>query len=148
MGAGHCPEALLGCGDIFLAVAPFDATVGADDLGGEEAGPVEVEERTEVIVEEGVDLGDVDVAEPLADDAAVLGFDQRGVVAVAGPALGEDADVEVVEERGDLAVDVLAAVVGVEGVGGEGEGGEEGFEAWDEEVPRDARYGSKVVGTA
>jgi len=40
------------------------------------------------------------------------------------------------------------ALNGVEGVGGEGEGGEEGFEAWDEEVPRDARYGSKVVGTA
>ena len=52
---------------------------------------------------------------------------------------------ELVEQIGDEAVDVLAAVVGVEGVDGEGEGGEEGFEARDEEVLGDARYGSKVL---
>ena len=103
-----------------------------------------------MVVEEGVDLGDegvgdVDVAEPLPDDAAVLGLDERVVVAVAGPGLGEGGDVELVEQIGDEAVDVLAAVVGVEGVDGEGEGGEQGFEARDEEVLGDARHGAKVL---
>ena len=89
-GAGQGFEALVGCGDILLPVAASDAAGGADDLGGEEAGPVEVEEGAEVVVEEGVDagdegVGDVDVAEPFPDDAAVLGLDERVVVAVAGP---------------------------------------------------------------
>ena len=136
--------------DVFLPVAAFDVAGGAGDLGGEEAGPVEVEVGAEVVVEEGVDLGDegvadVDVAEPFADDAAVLGFDECVVVAVSGPGLGEGGDVELVEQVGDEAVDVLASVVGVEGVDGEGEGGEKGFEACDEELPGDARYGSKVL---
>ena len=122
-GAGHCPEALVGGGDILLPVAPLDAAVGAGDLGGEEAGPVEVEEGAEAALEEVVDLGDegvgdVDVAEPLAHDAAVLGLDEGVVVAVAGPGLREGADVELVEQVGDLAVDVLASVVGVEGLDG------------------------------
>ena len=92
-GAGHGFETLVGCGDVFLPVASLHAAVGAGDLGGEEAGPVEVEEGAEVVVEEGVDLGDegvgdVDVAEPPADDGAVLGLDERVVVRVAGPGLG------------------------------------------------------------
>ena len=92
-GAGHGFETLVGCGDVFLPVASLHAAVGAGDLGGEEAGPVEVEEGAEVVVEEGVDLGDegvgdVDVAEPPADDGAVLGLDERVVVPVAGPGLG------------------------------------------------------------
>ena len=149
-GAGQGLEALVGRGHVLLPVAPPDSSGGADDFGGEEAGPVEVEERAEVVVEEGVDpgdegVGDVDVAEPLADDAAVLRLDQRVVVGVAGPGLGEDADVELVEQRGHAAVDVFAAVVGVEGVDGEGEGGQQGFEARDEEVVGDARHGSKVL---
>ena len=52
---------------------------------------------------------------------------------------------ELVEEVGDEAVDVLASVVGVEGLDGEGEGGDEGFEARDEEVLGDAGYGAKVL---
>lgn len=129
---------------------PPGAAVGAGDLGGEEAGPVEVEEGTEGVVEEGVDLGDegvgdVNMSEPPAHDAAVFGLDQRVVVAVAGPGLGEGADVEVVEQAGDLAVDVLAAVVGVEGFDAEGEGGEQSFEAGDEEVVGDAGHGAKVL---
>ena len=54
-GVGQGLEALVGCGDILLPVAPSDAAGGAGDLGGEEAGPVEVEEGAEVVVEEGVD---------------------------------------------------------------------------------------------
>ena len=49
-GAGQGLEALVGGGDILLPVALLDAASGAGDVGGEEAGPVEVEE--------GVDLGD------------------------------------------------------------------------------------------
>ena len=60
-GTGQGLESLVGCGDVFLPVAPFDAAVGADDLGGQEAGPVEVEDGTKVIVEEGVDLAEVDI---------------------------------------------------------------------------------------
>ena len=87
--AGHGSEPLVGCGDIVLAVGLPDAAAGAGDLGGEEAGPVEVEEGAEAVAEEVVDLGDeivgdVDVAEPRADDGAVLGLDERVVVRVAG----------------------------------------------------------------
>ena len=52
---------------------------------------------------------------------------------------------ELVEQGGDLAVDVLGAVVGVEGFDAEGEGGEQGFEAGDEEVVGDAGHGAKVL---
>ena len=84
-GAGQGLEALVGCGGVLLPVAPLDSVGGAGDFGGEEAGPVEVEEGAEVVVEEGVDpgdegVGDVDAAEPFADYAAVLGLDQRAVV--------------------------------------------------------------------
>ena len=53
---------------------------------------MEVEEGAEVVVEVGVDLGDegvgaADMAQPLADAAAVLGLDQCVVIAVAGLAL-------------------------------------------------------------
>ena len=52
---------------------------------------------------------------------------------------------EPVEQVGDLVVDVLGAVVGVEGLDGEGEGGDEAPEDGDEEVLGDARHGSKVL---
>ncbi len=111
---------------------------------------MEVEEGAEAALEEVVDLGDegvgdVDVAEPLAHDAAVLGLDEGVVVAVAGPGLREGADVELVEQVGDLAVDVLASVVGVEGLDGEGEGGDEVLQHGDHEVLGDARHGAKVL---
>ena len=151
-GAGKRLEPLVGCGDILLPVAAFDAAVGAGDLGGEVAGPVEVEEGAEAALEEDVDpgdemVGDVDVAEPPADDGAVFGFDERVVVRVAGSGLREGGDVELVEQVGDLAVDVLASVVGVEGLDGEGEGegGDEVLQHEDHEVLGDARQGAKVL---
>ena len=52
---------------------------------------------------------------------------------------------EVVEQVGDVAVDVLASVVGVEGLDGEGEGGEEVLQHEDHEVLGDARHGAKVL---
>ena len=64
---------------------------------------------------------------------------------MAGRGLGEDADVELVEEGGHAAVDLLAAVVGEEGPDGVGDGRQQRFEAWDEEVLGDARHSSKVL---
>ena len=52
---------------------------------------------------------------------------------------------ELVEQVGDLAVDVLASVVGVEGLDGEGEGGDEVLQHGDHEVLGDARHGAKVL---
>ena len=83
--------------------------------------------------------------EPPADDRAVLGLDERVVVRVAGPGLGEGGDVELVEQVGDLAVDVLGAVVGVEGLDGEGEGGDEVLQHEDHEVLGDAWDGANVL---
>ena len=76
---------LVGGGDIVLPVGLCDAAAVARHLGGEEAGPVEVEEGAEAVAEEGVEagdelVGDMDVAEPPTDDAAVLGLDERVVV--------------------------------------------------------------------
>ena len=149
-GAGQGLEPLVGCGDILLPVGLPDAAAGAGDLGGEEAGPVEVEEGAEAALEKDVDpgdegVGDMDVAEPPADNAAGLGLDERVVVRVAGPGLGEGGDVELVEQVGDLAVDVLASVVGVEGLDGEGEGGDKVLQHEDHEVLGDARHGAKVL---
>ena len=72
--------------------------------------------------------GDVAVAEVLADDRAVLALDEGVVVGVSGSGLGELVDVEGFEQRGDGAVDVFRAVVGVKAVEGEGEGSEQGAE--------------------
>ena len=137
-------------GNLVLGVALADAAVGPGDLGGEEAGPVEVEEGGERVAQEGVEersevAGDVGVAEPLADHAAVLGFDEGVVVGVAGPGLGELADVEFGEQPGDAVVDVLRTVVGVEAGHLEGEGGDEGFELGEEEVLGDAGDGAKML---
>ena len=52
---------------------------------------------------------------------------------------------EPVEQVGDLAVDVLGAVVGVEGLDGEGKGGDEVLQHGDHELLGDARDGSKVL---
>ena len=62
-GAGQRLEALVGRGDILLAVAPPDSAGGPGGPGGEEAGPVEVEEGTENVFEESVDPGDEGVGD-------------------------------------------------------------------------------------
>ena len=77
--------------------------------------------------------------EPFLDSTRALSFERRG------RDLGESGDVEPVEQVGDLAVDVLGAVVGVEGLDGEGEGGDEVLRHEDHEVLGDARDGSKVL---
>ena len=57
LGAGERPEVLVGGGDIVLGVGLLDPAAGADDVGGKEAGPVEVEEGGEGVTKEVVDLG-------------------------------------------------------------------------------------------
>lgn len=74
-----------------------------------------------------VALLDAAASEPLADDGAVLGLDEGVVVGAPRSGLGELSDVKLVEQPGDVVVDVLGAVVGVEAPDVEGEGLEEVF---------------------
>ena len=125
-GVGQRLELLVGGHDVGVAVALAYSAARVDLLGGEEAGAVEVEIGREDLLGEGVDLrgtaaGDVAVTELLADDRAVLALDQGVVGAATGAGLGECVDVQRLEQRRDLAVDELRAVVGVEAVEGEGE---------------------------
>ncbi len=87
-------------------------------VGCEQARPVEVQERVEVLGAVGVEargvaLRDVCKAELLAHHGPVLGLGQAVVVAVARAAAGE-LDLQLVQHLGHPVVDVLAAVVGVE----------------------------------
>ncbi len=91
--------------------------LGVGQLGGKQAGPVEVQERVEVLAAVGVEASgmaavDVLVAELLAHHGPVLGLGQAVVVAVPRAAARE-LDAQLVEQSGHLVVDVLAAVVGM-----------------------------------
>lgn len=77
-------------------------------------------EAVEVVEGLGPALGDVGVAEELADHVSVLALHQGVVVAPAGAGLGE-LDAELFQQLGYPPVDVFGAVVGVEVVEGEGE---------------------------
>ena len=128
---------------MFVAVALGDATLVVDDFLGKETGPVEVEVGREEAHGEGVDpfgmgAGDVAVAKVLAHDRAVLAFRQGVVVAAPGAGFGELLDLKLVEQLGDLMIDVLRAVVGVEPPDGEGEGEDEPFQDGQEESLTDA----------
>ena len=87
-------------------------------------------------------LRDVVVAEPLADDVGVLALDQRVVVGAAGAGLGEALDAQLLEQRGDAVVDVLAAVVGVEAEDREREGQQQALEQRHQEALGDADHGA------
>ena len=80
---------------------------------------------------------DVAVAEVLAHDRGVLALDQCVVVAASGAAFGE-LDMELLQQPGDLVVDVLGAVVRVEAADEEGKGLECMFKHRDEEKLADA----------
>jgi hypothetical protein len=73
----------------------------------------------------------------LAHDGAILRFGQRVVVAVPRPRLGE-LDVDLVEQLGDLIIDVLTAVVRVKATHGEREAVEQGAQHRQEVVLADA----------
>ena len=122
-GLGERLELLIGRHDVGVAVALAAAALGVDGLGGEEAGPVEVEIGREDVLGEvvdalGVAAGDVAVAEVLADDRAVLALDEGAVVGVSGSGLGELVDVEGFEQRGDGAVDGIPSRCRSESRGG------------------------------
>jgi hypothetical protein len=92
--------------------------LGVGQLGGEQARPVEVQERVEVLAAAGVEASgmaavDVLVAELLAHHGPVLRLGQAVVVAVPRAAARE-LDAQLVQQPRHLVVDVLAAVVGVE----------------------------------
>ena len=85
--------------------------------------------------------GDVDVAEPAAHDVGVLALDEGVVVGVPGAGLGE-LGVQLGEQAGDLAVDVLGAVVRVEAHDRKGEQVEQPREHGQQEALRDPRHGA------
>ena len=102
---------------VLVAIALDDLALGADDLGGEQARAVQIEPRIEGFFVERVDglgvlLRDVAVAHVLPDHAGVLALGQGVVVAVARARFGL-LDAQLLQHQGDLAVDVLRAVVGV-----------------------------------
>ena len=88
---------------------------------------------------------DVGMAEPLAHHRGVLALDQGVVVAVAGPALGELPDVQLVQQCGHPVVDVLTAVIGMKAVDGEGKGFEQFFEHRHQEALGDGGDGADVL---
>ncbi len=103
-------------GRVGIAFSLFPGLVG--DGVREQAGPVIVDVRVEVLAMEGIEqagpaLRDMGMAEELAHDMAVLAFHQGVVVAVPGAGLGE-LDTQFLQQPGDPVVDVLQAVVGME----------------------------------
>ena len=147
LGAGDRAEPGVGRHEVAGEVLAPDPAVAVAVLGGEQAGPVEVEERGQRALGEAVDLGrealrDVVVAEPFADHVGVLALDERVVVEMTGAGLGEPLDAQLVEELGDAVVDVLAAVVGVEAEDGEREGPQQALEQRQKEALRDADRGA------
>jgi hypothetical protein len=59
------------------------------------------------------------VAEVLAHHRAILAFDQGVIVGASGAGFGEFLDAQLLQEGGDLAVDVFRSVVGVKAEDGE-----------------------------
>ena len=100
-----------------LLIADAFASFGVDlnlRLG---AGPMVVQIRVEMVSVEAVDgfgvgLVDVSLADVFADDPAVFGLDQAVVAALPRTAFGL-LDLQLVEKMGGVAIDKLAAVVGV-----------------------------------
>ena len=80
-----------------------------------------VDERRQQVLEEVVDqrrvvARDVAVAEVVAHHRGVFALHQRVVVAVSWAGFGELLDVQIVQQFGDLSIDVLRAIVRVEAI--------------------------------
>ena len=80
-----------------------------------------IDKRCQQVLEEVVDqrrvvARDVAVAEVVAHHRGVFALHQRVVVAVSWARFGELLDVQIVQQFGDLSVDVLGAVVRVEAI--------------------------------
>ena len=147
LGAGHRSQPDVGRHDVAGQILGPDSAVAVAVLGGEQAGPVEVEERRQGGVGEAIDVvgeapRDMVVAEPLAHHVGVLALDQGVVVRAPGAGLGEALDAQLVEQPGDAVVDVLAAVVGVEAEDAEREGPQQALEQRQQEALGDADRGA------
>ena len=84
-----------------------------------------VDERRQQVLEEVVDqrrvvARDVAVAEVVAHHRGVFALHQRVVVAVSWAGFGELLDVQIVQQFGDLSIDVLRAIVRVEAIDSNG----------------------------
>ena len=95
---------------VAVRIGPTVFCVG-DGLG-EQAGAMEVHVRVQMLAAEGVDerceaLRDMAVAEVFSHNRAVFGLDQCVVVAVPRARFGKFLDQQLVEQLGDVAVDVL-----------------------------------------
>ena len=88
---------------------------------------------------------DVGVAEGLAHYGGVFALGPGVVVGAPGSRLGERADVELVQQCGDLVVDVFGAVVGVKALDDQGIGGDQGFEPGDQEALSEGFDGAEVL---
>ena len=88
---------------------------------------------------------DVGVAEGLAHYGGVFALGPGVVVGAPGSRLGERADVELVQQCGDLVVDVFGAVVGVKALDDQGIGGDQGFEPGDQEALGEGFDGAEVL---
>ena len=142
LGVGERFEFFIGGHHVFVAVAFALAAFGIDEGFREVAGAVVVDVGDQVVPmkavhEVGKALGDVAVADEFANHRGVLGLDQRVVVAMPWTRLGE-LDAELFQEPGDLAIDILRAVVGMESEEDEGERSQEGFQGRDEKALGDS----------
>jgi len=119
-GVVQAGELVERCLHVLVPVDALDAAwlFGVVDVGREQAGAVEVEQRIEVFGAEGIEafgvaLRDMGMAERFADDRTVFALDQGIVIAFPGTAFGE-LDVQFGEQVPGPVVDVLTAVVGME----------------------------------
>ncbi len=105
-----------------MGVGFANLAFGVDPVDREVAGPVEVEIGIEPLAVERVDgagvvLRDMVVAHELADNGAVLGFDQRVVIGLARPGFGEF-DAQLFEQLRDVVVDIFRAGIGMKAADG------------------------------
>ena len=113
------PELGERCQDFTADRADAALLVGLVDR--ELARPMVVDERRQQVLEEVVDqrrvvARDVAVAEVVAHHRGVFALHQRVVVAVSWAGFGELLDVQIVQQFGDLSIDVLRAIVRVEAI--------------------------------
>ena len=111
--------------DFLLWVGFSDLSLDIDASDREVARSVEIEIRGEDLTLEAIDcagvlLGELAVAHDLSHDCTVLAFDQRVVVGVSRPRVGEF-DIEFVEHFGRFEADLFRAAIGVKAADGKRE---------------------------
>ena len=82
------------------------------------------------------------MAEPLADDTGILALYEGIIVATASAGLGEVSDVQLVEQFGNVVIDIFATVIGVETEDRKGEGAQHAFKLREQEVLGNILHGT------